>query len=242
MTDGHYLLYLDHYHLGDRLFLQSLARGFARAQPVPPCVVLHGGGEEVARALEAQGYFPEREEGIVAIATPEEGLLAERAVREVNRRLTSLFTDEAVPAVGVQGIDRTLLFWEGDRVCAARVGWVLELVRNGVVPIISALVRGDGALIREVPLVSVATSLAEAFDTSGAGQPTIVFFNKNNRPGLRVGEAIAPVLSLAQLPGTDVLAEHRAVEQVVRAGPPVLVTNTAGLFARTGPQGTQIVP
>ena len=105
MPEPIYLIYLDLYHLDDLLFLPSLARMMGR-QRRPSCLLVHGAGEQAERLLEAEGLFPERKEGLVQVSTAAEAALVERAARQVNRRIVGALTEEGVPAVGVQGIDR----------------------------------------------------------------------------------------------------------------------------------------
>ncbi|RMH60596.1 MAG: acetylglutamate kinase, partial [Bacteroidetes bacterium] len=137
-----YVLYLDAYHLGDPLFLQGLARWVAQAGPQrPPLWLVHGSGERAERLLEAQGLFPERSGGVWAVTRPEERALVERALRETNRTIVATLTDAVVPAVGIHGVDRNLMRRQADgTVVIGRIGWVRELARQRVVPVLSTLV------------------------------------------------------------------------------------------------------
>lgn len=230
MNEHVYLLYLDRYHQGDPLFLKELAQHFARADPGQvPAVLVHASGEKLERTLEAEGLFPEREEGIVKTETPQQEALAERAVREANQDLVALFTDEVVTAVGLQGCDRGVLKRtpEGD-VEAGTLGWVEDLVKMRVVPVISTLAAGpEGA--EEVPPVRAAVALATALE----GFTVTICFLVN---GALPEEAVAA----DALSGTDLVSEPAAVRHAARAHDRVWLTDLRHLFAEGGPQGRQV--
>ena len=123
-----YLLYLDRYHLGDEIFINNLAQRMHHAPAGDPlCLIVHGSGEKVERTLESQGFFPERTGGVLDVTEPEQIRLVERAVRETNQKLVATLTDEVVPAVGIQGVDRNLLRLEEGTVTARKVGWLEAL-------------------------------------------------------------------------------------------------------------------
>jgi hypothetical protein len=230
-----YLLYLDRYHQGDPLFLKELAQQFARAAPAQvPALLLHTGGEKLERTLEAEGIFPERREGVVQTETPRQVALAERATREANQEIVALFTDEEVSAVGLQGADRGLLRrTETGAVEAGAFGWVADLVKMRVVPVLSALasvrVSQTPERVEAVPPARAAVAVAGAL---GDFDVTICFFTKGKRPqNSASGTEGAP----------DALAEVHAEPDVVRWAAEqsgrVLLTDLRGLFEGEEPQG-----
>ena len=162
-----YLVYLDRHHLGDSLFLKSLAQHFAEgASGEPPCILVHGSGEKVERTLESQGYFPERIDGVLDVETQEQRQLVERAVRETNQEIVAALTDEVVSTVGIQGVDRNLLGrGEEGTVQATNVGWVTALIRQRVLPVVSALIEEKGTT-REVGAAAAIIALARALEAS----------------------------------------------------------------------------
>lgn len=236
-----YLLYLDAHHLGDDIFLNDLASHFHRAPTgEPSCLIVHGSGEKVERTLESQGLFPERKNGVLDVDTPEQVRLVERAVREKNQDIVATLTDEVVPTVGIQGVDRSLLQLDEDgQVVVSKVGWVEALVKQRVIPVVSALVRHpEEERVREVYAADAAVALADAF---GALNPTVVFFTTTGQPNIADAGAQHDTVALDTLSESDCVADEAAVRRVAQAGTEVLLTNLDGLFHEEGPRGTRVV-
>jgi acetylglutamate kinase len=234
-----HFLYLDDYHLGDPLFLQRLAGLMGRAGRRGPYVLLHGSGEAAERLLEAEGLFPERVGGTPRAGSAREAALVERALRETTGRIVALLTEAGVPAVGFQGADRGLLRQEADgAVAAGKTGWLKEILGRGAVSVVSALAAVPGEAGREVPLRAAAAALGRAFATEG---PTVVFFTRNDQPGVGMGGSFRERLPLAALP-EEAVAEPEAVREVVRAGLGAFVSSAVGCFGGTAPRGTHILP
>jgi acetylglutamate kinase len=235
-----YLVYLDRHHLGDALFLKSLAQQFAEAgSGGPSCLLVHGSGEKVERTLEAQGYFPERTDGVLDVEGEEQRRLVERAVRETNQELVAALTDEVVSTVGIQGVDRNLLGLdaEGD-VTASNVGWLAALIKQHVLPVVSALVEdADGP--REVWAADVAVALADAL--SASFDPVVSVFTKGDHPGLMAAEGTVDEIGRDALSDDDV-ADPAAVRRIHASGVPVLLTNAQGLLGGEAPGGTRLRP
>ena len=240
-----YVLYLDRYHLGDVLFLQSLTRamGGARAAGLEALVV-HGSGEEAERLLEGEGYFVAREGGVLQVTSAVEAALVDRAVRQLNRRLVSLFTDAVVATVGVVGTDRGLLRAQSDGgVALHRPEWLLKLVRQGVVPVVGAVARAaDGTGAGEVDAASVALAAAQALGAGTGEEVGVACFTQTNLPGVMDGRSPRARIRVSELPDEGLVPEPEAVRRFVAAGVPVLLTNTARLVDRGGPTGTRVVP
>lgn len=236
-----YLIYLDRHHLGDALFLKSLAQQFAQASEAPLSVLVHGSGEKVERTLEAQGYFPDRTGGVLDVETPEQRRLVERAVREVNQEIVATLTDEVVSTVGIQGVDRGLFQWgEGGTLQASSEGWVAALIKQHIVPVVSSLVEApDTEEVHEVQTTKAVLALAEALEASF--DPVGCVFTTAEKPGLPDGEGgMLAETSFDSLTG-DVVPEPQAVRRLSEAGLPVLVTNLQGLFAEGQPEGTRVL-
>lgn len=235
-----YLVYLDRHHLGDQLFLKSLVQHFAQGTSgEPACLLVHGSGEKVERTLEAQGVFPERSEGVLEVETDEHRRLVERAVREVNQELVAALTDEVVSAVGIQGVDRNLLVrTEEGALQAPNAGWVTALIKQRVLPVVSALVREREGATREVwtadALVALARSLEAAFD------PVACVLTTTDQPGLMDAEAGTREEASIEAVTADEVSEPEAARRIHESGVPVLVTNLEGLLGRSSPQGTTI--
>lgn len=239
MKQEAYLIYLDRYHQGDPLFIKDLAQALAKASPLPTCLILHGSGEKVERTLESHGYFPERENGVLQVEEPDQIRLVERATREANQEIVGTLTDEVVSSVGVQGADRSLLRLQDDgTVATGRVGWVQDLLKMHVMPVISALAHdSEAGFVREVSTAEAAIALGHSLEDFSV---TVVFFTQTGTPGLKDEEGMQATASLEALQQEDVLPEPEAARRVVEAGLAVLLTNVSGLFSEEEPRGTRL--
>ena len=233
-----YIIYLDAYHLGDRIFINDLAEQIGSASDMP-CLLVHGSGEKVERTLESKGFFPERTDGVLDVSEPEHIQLVERAVRETNQHIVGTLTDAVVPTVGAQGVDRSLLqLDEEGSVTASQTGWLAALLKQQVVPVISALVEHPTeGRVREVNAADAAVALAEALDDF---DPTVVFFTRSNRPGLADANGTLDSVPEDALDAHDALPDAAAVRRVAAAGLDVLMTSLEGLFAGGTPAGTRL--
>lgn len=235
-----YILCLDRHHLGDDLFLKSLAQQLADdGTGAPYTLLVHGSGEKVERTLEAQGYFPERREGVLEVDTPQQRRLVERGVREMNQEIVAALTDEVVATVGIQGIDRGLIRREEGRLRASNTGWLSALIRQHVVPVVSALVKGTGSgENEEVPTAEAVVALARALDASF--DPVACLFTTGDRGGLPdenqgILEEVSPGQVLSdQVPGMEML------RRLSERGLPVLLTSPQRLFSDDSRRGTWV--
>ena len=231
-----YIVYLDRHHLGDELFLKSLAQHFAQAESgEPACLLVHGSGEKVERTLEAQGYFPERTDGVLDLESEEQRRLVERAVRETNQEIVAALTDEVVSTVGIQGVDRNLLGLDAQgQVTAANVGWLAALIKQRVVPVVSALVDGTEGP-REVWAADVAVALSQAL--SASFDPVVCALTSGDQPGLVDAGERREEVSIEALPD-DAVPDVDAVRRLFAGESPVLVTNLQGLLGGASVTGT----
>lgn len=233
-----YLVYLDRHHLGDDLFLKSLAQHFSEGTSgEPACLLVHGSGEKVERTLEAKGYFPERTEGVLDVEGEEQRRLVERAVRETNQEIVAALTDEVVSSVGIQGVDRNLLGFDADgTVTATNVGWLAALIKQRIVPVVSALVEAEEGA-REVWAADVGVALAEALAASF--DPVACALTTTDHPGLLDATGSLDEVSLEAVSEDDV-PDYAAVQRMHEAGLPILLTNLQGLLGGSSLQGTRI--
>ena len=236
-----YLVYLDRHHLGDALFLKSMAQHFAQSgSEAPSTLLVHGSGEKVERTLEAQGYFPERTEGVLDVATDEQRRLVERAVREVNQELVATLTDEVVSTVGIQGVDRGLLQREEDGALqASDAGWVSALIKQHVIPVVSALVENpDTGKVHEVQPAKAVVALARTLEASFS--PVACMFTTAEQSGLPDGTGgVLDDASVDTIRGEHV-PNPEAVRGLFNAGLPVLITSPQGLLTGNCPTGTRL--
>ena len=234
-----YLVYLDRHHLGDSLFLKSLAQHFAEGTSGdPPCLLVHGSGEKVERTLEAQGYFPERSNGVLEIDGEEQRQLVERAVRETNQEIVAALTDEVVSTVGVQGVDRGLLGRDEDgTVRAQNAGWLSALLKQRVLPVVSALVGEEGSRPEEVGAVEALVALARALEASF--DPVACALTTTDHPGLMDAAGVKEEATVQEIT-EDEVPDPAAVRRLHEAGLPVMLTNLQGLLGGESPSGTRL--
>ena len=228
-----YLLHLDDYHLDDLLFVQSLGRFMQGTRQ--RVVLVHGSGGEAERLLEAAGFFPARQEGRFAALTAPERQLVEAGFRQTNRMLVSRLTDSGVSAVGLHGGDRGLLRWEDGRVKVGNTQWLRTLATGGAVPVVSALIAGDGGA-EPVETEAVLAALAGAFSSEPV---RVVVLTRTERAGLGRPPAaeLAPEALEAHAPD---LADARVASCLTALGQALLVTSIPAFFAPTGPSGTSV--
>jgi hypothetical protein len=234
-----YLLCLASPHLDDRLVLQNMARFRSQVVAPPPVLVVHSSGTALVRLCEAAGVFPAYRGEVFTANTPGEAALVDRVLRQVGQRLVAVMTDQGVPAVGLQGGERGLLHRsDAGSVVAGEVARLLDGMRKGVLPCVAASLpdpRHPG-LLCEAPLHEAVLALATALQALAPVTP--VCLTANHRPGVVVDGQVVARLSLAALPGPEVLAEPGLAQGLCGAGFRVLVTSALAFFSSPDPQGT----
>ena len=210
------LLFVDDYHLGDVLFLQALARSIARRPEGSPIMLIHGTGEPAERALEARGFFPERDRGLFKLEHDEEYVVVERAVRVTTRRLAGLLTDALVHAVALSGSDRGLLVID-DRgeVSVGNTTSLRALLDQQVVPVMNTLALDrPRKQSREAPACAVVELLARALEASAIG-----FFPRSEQLYHRVSAGASDAsASVHMIKENKVLAELDVLQCALDAG------------------------
>lgn len=231
------VLYLDRYHLGDPLFLTGFACDVLDLRA--PCLIVHGAGEAAERALEAQGRIPAYEGGVIAVETDADRALVARAARDLNRRIAHTLNDAGVAAVRLEASGRGLIRAVGDRIEAGKVGWLREIVAQGAVPVVAALVGDPAGEAREVNGGAVAGVLARVLADAG-GEARVIFLTRNGQNGLVEGDSMQ-VETGPEAVSERVVEEPEAVRAALAAGADVLVTGRSGLRQRPV-EGTRIRP
>ena len=232
-----YVLYLDRYHLGDPLFLTGFARDVQHLGG--SCLLVHGAGEAAERALEAQGRFPTFEGGVLAVESAEDLRVVARAARELNRQIVHTLNDAGVASVGLEASGRGLLERADGGIRAKKVTWLRDLVAQGAVPVVMALLPGPGGEAEEVSGGAVAGALALALAESGT-PAAAAFLTKNGQNGLhsadqRVEEAAMEAVAEGVMP------EPEALRDAHGTGADVIITSRSGL--RSAPVvATRILP
>lgn len=232
------ILYLDDYHAGDVLFLQTLARALGRWNARPAPVLVHGSGEAAERALESKGIFRTREGGLLPVESPEEHRLVNQAGKLLNQHILAVLNDAVVSAVGVVGTQRRTLMVEDGRVAASGAEWILAMVRQGVVPVLAAFAReARSGATGEVPIADAVAALAAMF---GVDDTEIVFFTRTNLPGIMEGGRPRPRIEASDPRLDEAVPDLDGLKRLRAMGLPVLLTNTTRLADRGGPIGTAI--
>jgi hypothetical protein len=231
------LLVLDRYHLGDPLFVSRLARDLLAHRG--PLLLVHDSAEEGERALEGEGADAARVDGRLTAASEGERALVERALRELNRRITHELNEAGLPVVRALGVDRGLLKRGADgALTAGRVGWLGTLAGQGALPVVGALVAGPDGRPVEADAASAAAALARALEGEGA-RPTVLFLTTDRRPGLFAGGVRLEAVNAAALPASAPLGDAAGVRRIggtVR----VRLTGYAALRAEGEPEGTDV--
>lgn len=229
------LLYLDDYHAGDVLFVQSLARSLARSKNRRVAIV-HGSGEHAERALEAEGIFRKRAQGVIPVETAAEHMLVERALRQVNRKITAQLTDAVVPAVGIIGSDRRLFVVRDGELLADDVGWLEKLVQQEIVPVVGVFAVDEiSGRTGEVP-IHIAT---EVLTAALHPKTRVIVFTRTNLPGVMRGATPETDASIDRL-DERVVADMDAITHLAARDISILLTNTTRLSDENGPIGTRI--
>lgn len=242
-----YLLVLDDYHGGDVLFLQGLCRALSRRSWMPAPVIVHGSGEHAEHLLESQGIFRSRFGGVLAIESPREHALVERALRTLNRKITALLTDAVVSSVGVVGAQRSVFEVRDGRLQASGAEWLADVAARGVVSVVGASARdpsseATGEVALSTAVVTLGRRFAEIAGSPDRASPVeVVFFTKTNLPGVMRGGAPRETVDVADPVLEESVSDRESLAHVVAAGLPVLLTNSNRLVDAHGPAGSRIV-
>lgn len=232
-NDRIYLLYLDDYHAGDAIFVRSLSQSLARTER-PKFLIVHGSGVFGVQALEGHGFFRERKDGVLPVATAEEHALVERAIRHVNRKITGVLTDAVVSSVGVIGSERGLLVASGASLPDVRADWLEALVDSGVVPVVASYASEAGTgRTGEVALCQSVAALVKGLSSSA----TVVAFSKTKLPGVMRGGTPAHDIRIDEL-DERLVDDRPGLLYLASLKIPVLLTNATRVADEGGPTGT----
>lgn len=233
-----HILYLDDYHAGDVLFLQSLAQALAKVKMRPVPIVVHGSAEAAERLLEAKGIFRRREAGVIPVESIEEHRIVEQAARRLNQHIVAVLNDAVVATVGVFGTQRGTLLVRNGQLTADRGAWVKRLAEQGIVPVLAAFARDESSgRIGEVPLPDAVCAVAKLL---GKNEVEVVFFTKTNLPGVMGGGKPLKQIDLGHSKLQRAVSDQDGLERVLENGLSVLLTNTTRLADPGGPVGTTI--
>lgn|SRR5690554_5984838 len=224
-------------------FFDQLAQAVAGVQQRTPCILVHGGGRAINRLQERLGLQPLYHGG--QRVTDDAALEAAEMVLSgvVNKQIVLALLRAGVDTIGLSGVDRGLLTvepWAPEmgrvgRIVNVRTAPLFELCAQNVVPVVSPISTGpDGTY--NVNADHAAGAIAAALKAAHAAFVT-------NVPGVRVGEAIAPTLSIAE--AQDLIAQgvihggmipkvQAALAAVTEGVRQAIITDLPGLAAGTG--------
>jgi len=208
-------------------------------------VLVHGGADEVTRISERMGQSPTfvvSPEGIRSRYTDRETVEIFTMVMagKVNKEVTAALQARAVPAVGVSGVDGSLLranrkkrlviidergrkrLIEGGytgKIESVNTGLLKLLIENGYVPVVAPVALGDEHEFLNVDADRAAARVAIAL-------PAEIVIFLTDVPGVMKGDEVIPQMTLAEAkailprvgPGMDkkLLAATEAVERGVK--------------------------
>ncbi|XXF81035.1 bifunctional glutamate N-acetyltransferase/amino-acid acetyltransferase ArgJ [Myxococcaceae bacterium GXIMD 01537] len=193
---------------GAAMVRDSLKRAFCqdidllRSAGLHP-IVIHGGGPELARALEKHGARRELVDG-VRFTDPSDLQVVERVTSSVNTELVTLLNQSGDRAVGLSGKDGALL--RARRMMSehgrdlGQVGEVTRinheflemLLQQGYIPVISPVGLGEDGQTYDI------SSDAVAAEVAGALRATKLIY-LHDAPGILRDEDLFPELTAAEL-------------------------------------------
>jgi acetylglutamate kinase len=231
--------------IDDADFVRDLAQA-VKSLPAPP-VLVHGGGKEIRNLQEKLGLEPRYVDGLRVTDDASLEVVQMVLAGRVNKRLVSALGSAGVDAFGMSGIDRSAvkaeklqhpsgdLGWVG-RVVAVRAEVFLNLLENGITPVLSPVCWGSDGSVFNVNADHVAEAVALALQADA-----LAFVS--NVPGVLAGDRLIERLGPAQaealiadgtISGGMIPKVRAAVETVVRGVRAVRITNLDGLRRGSG--------
>lgn len=230
------LIYLDRHHLNDTLFLRAVAHAVAKRPRSWQTAIVHGPGSFVERRLEAKGLFLEMEDGVPVAPPPEIAPFIGTALHDFNQRLARLMTENMVHAVGTAGSDRGLLRWEGGKLHPGAAEWLIDILRAGVVPLISTTAAGSDGTPKAISPTAFLPRLVEVL----GGVDEVTFFTRNNLAGVMRGAEPAEYVTMEDVRQADIYTEPEVMEAIVLSGSPVIISNPVRYPATEGLRGSWV--
>ena len=174
--------------LDDPAFVGQLVEA-VKELPSPP-VIVHGGGKEIRVVQEKIGIEPRYIEGLRVTDDASLEVVQMVLSGRINKRLVAALGAAGIDAFGMSGIDRAAVKAEKLHHPAGDLGWVgrvvavrsevfLELLENGITPVLSPICYGPDGSIFNVNADHVAEAVALALQADA-----LVFVS--NVPGVLV--------------------------------------------------------
>lgn len=231
--------------IDDAHFVKDLARA-VKSLSEPP-VLVHGGGKEIRNLQEKLGLEPRYVEGLRVTDDASLEVVQMVLAGRINKRLVAALGTEGVDAFGMSGIDRSSvkaeklqhpsgdLGWVG-RVVAVRAEVFLNMLDNGITPVLSPVCWGSDGGVFNVNADHVAEAVALALEADA-----LVFVS--NVPGVLAGDRLLERIGRAEaealiangtITGGMVPKVRSALETVARGVRAVRITNLDGLRQGSG--------
>jgi acetylglutamate kinase len=232
------------HELDDTAYLADFAAAVRDQQA--PIIIVHGGGAEISALQKSMGIEPRYIEGVRITDSLSLKVVEMVLCGTVNKRLVRCLLDAGLDALGMSGMDRSLVraakmthpaqdMGFTGTVTSVRGDVLLAMLEQGTTPVIAPVCLGEGTSYN-VNADHVAGAIAAAVDAS-----RVVFLT--NVQGVLVNEALVPTLTPDQtraliadgvifggmIPKVQT-ALHALETGVLRA----VITNLEGLRSGTG--------
>lgn len=231
--------------LDDPAFIGQLVET-VKGLPSPP-VIVHGGGKEIRELQEKLGMEARYIEGLRVTDNASLEVVQMVLSGRINKRLVAALGAAGVDAFGMSGIDRGAVKAEKLHHPAGDLGWVgrvvavrsevfLNLLENGITPVLSPVCYGPDGSIFNVNADHVAEAVALALQADA-----LVFVS--NVPGVLVEGKLVERLDPAQaqawiadgtISGGMIPKVRAALEAVAHGVKAVRITNLEGLQHQSG--------
>jgi acetylglutamate kinase len=133
-------------------------------------VIVHGGGPQISKAMEAEGIEPNFVDGLRVTDHQTMRVVQRMLVGEVNADIVSMLSSHGAEAIGVAGTDARLLraVQKDERlgyvgeVAGVNTRLIESLLDDGLVPVIAPIAMGDDGHTYNVNADTVAAAIAGA--------------------------------------------------------------------------------
>ncbi len=236
------LIKVSGHQVSDPDFLSGFATAIASQSQ--PTIVVHGGGKEISELQERTGIVPQYVDGVRVTDLQSLHLVEMVLCGAVNKRIVHHFVDAGLDALGISGVDRSLIrarrmvhesvdmMFTGEPV-SVRDDLLHDWLEAGITPVIAPICIGDGARFN-VNADHIAGAVATAVNAE-----RLVFVS--NVAGVKADDAVLPMLDAAQtqaliadgtISGGMIPKVQTALQALAQGVQRVVITDLDGL--RTG--------
>ncbi len=232
------------HEIADEAFLAQFAQTLAEKRD-EKFIIVHGGGAEISDLQRQLDIEPQYQNGIRITDAKSLQVVTMVLAGLVNKRLVSYLLTAGVDAVGLTGVDREMVKAKqmGDmgftgEVLGASGGWLIELVEQGIVPVVAPLCYADDQpnAIYNVNADHVAGAIGAAVRAE-----KVVFIT--NVEGVMADGEVLPCLTAEQAQsliddgtifGGMIPKVTTALQVLTRGVPASTITNLHGLLNNNG--------